>query len=309
VIKQFGAEVLRLWVAAEDYRDDIRISSEIIQRLSEAYRRFRNTCRFLLGNLDGFDPDTQKLPCQDLEEIDRWVLHRLAVLVEKVREAYESFEFHKVYHTIHNFCVVDLSAFYLDVLKDRLYCDRIDSRERRSAQTALYEILTTLTRLYAPVLPFTTEEIWGFLPPTQAGKERSVHLSRFPEPNTAYLDEQLGQRWEELLTIRGEVNQALEEARRQKKIGSSLEAHVVVSAKGRQFDVLQEYGPFLPTLFIASRVSVHPSPDEEGQPLTVVIEGASGAKCERCWNYRPSVGENPDHPTICERCRNALALS
>jgi isoleucyl-tRNA synthetase len=262
-----------------------------------------------LGNLDGFDPDTQRLPYQDLEEIDRWVLHRLAVLVEKVREAYESFQFHKVYHNIHNFCVVDLSAFYLDVLKDRLYCDRVDSRERRSAQTALYEILTTLTRLYAPVLPFTTEEIWGFLPPTQTGKARSVHLSRFPEPNTTYLDDQLAQRWEELLTIRGEVNQALEEARRQKKIGSSLEAHVAVSAKGTQLSLLKDYEPFLPTLFIASRVSLHPSPDDEGQPLKVVIEGASGAKCERCWNYRPSVGEDPDHPTICERCRNALALS
>ena len=176
VIKKYGAEVLRLWVAAEDYRDDIRISEEILKRLSEAYRRFRNTCRFLLGNLEGFNPDRDAVSYTDMEEIDQWALHRLQELTKTIFDAYESFEFHKIHHKLHNFCVVDMSAFYLDVLKDRLYCDGVDSRERRSAQTVLYEILLTITKLYAPVLPFTTDEIWSHLPATEKGYEESVHL-------------------------------------------------------------------------------------------------------------------------------------
>ncbi|MCD6353060.1 MAG: isoleucine--tRNA ligase, partial [Proteobacteria bacterium] len=183
VIKKYGAEVIRLWVAGEDYRDDIRISSEILQRLSEAYRRYRNTCRFLLGNLTDFNPDTDTVEYEDLDEIDRWALHRLQQLIINTITAYNSFEFHKIYHRIHNFCVVDMSSFYLDVLKDRLYCSRVDSRERRSAQTVMYEILLVITKLYAPILPFTTEEIWGHLPSIERGREKSVHLSRFPSPN------------------------------------------------------------------------------------------------------------------------------
>jgi len=184
--------VLRLWVAAEDYRDDIRISQEILQRLSEAYRRFRNTCRFLLGNLDGFKPDTERVAYEEMEEIDQWALHRLQEVIARVLDAYESFEFYKIYHTIHNFCVVDMSAFYLDVLKDRLYCSRADSRERRSAQTVLYEILISLVQLFAPILPFTTEEVWGQLSSINGDLGKSVHLSRFPSPKTQFVDSGLG---------------------------------------------------------------------------------------------------------------------
>ncbi len=281
VINKFGAEILRLWVAAEDYREDIRISPEIIQRLSESYRRFRNTCRFLLGNLYDFNPETDSVPYAEMEEIDRWALHRLQHILAKVLEAYESFEFHKVYHTIHNFCVVDLSAFYLDVLKDCLYCEKVNSRRRRSAQTALYEILITLTKLFAPVLPFTTEEIWDFLPIDSGKKEKSVHLSRFPSINPRYIDVELAERWEKLLKVRGEVNQALEEARRKREIGSSLEAEVVIIGKGSQFELLSQYRHLLPTLFIVSAVSLEEAEiiDKE---LVIKIKNASGSKCERC---------------------------
>jgi len=305
VINKFGAEVLRLWVAAEDYREDIRISPEIIQRLSEAYRRFRNTCRFLLGNLDGFNPETDSVPYEEMEEIDRWALHRLQHILAKVLEAYEAFEFHRVYHTIHNFCVVDLSAFYLDVLKDRLYCEKVNSRLRRSAQTALYEILITLTKLFAPVLPFTTEEIWRFLPLNPAKKEKSVHLSRFPSINPKYIDVELAERWEKLLRVRGEVNQALEEARRKREIGSSLEAEVVITGKGSQFELLRQYYHLLPTLFIVSAVSLEEA-EVVNKELEIKVKNAPGKKCERCWNYHLSVGENPDHPNICVRCVQVL---
>ena len=304
VIKKYGAEVLRLWVAAEDYRDDIRISDEILQRLSEAYRRFRNTCRFLLGNLDGFDPDTDRVSYSDMEEIDRWALHRLQELTKAIFDAYESFEFHKSYHKMHNFCVVDMSAFYLDVLKDRLYCDGVDSRERRSAQTALYEILITITKLYAPVLPFTTDEVWGHLPDTNKGYESSVHLSRFPAVHPQYLDKELATRWHNLIEIREAVNLALEEARRNKKIGSSLQASVVIRAQGTQLELLRAYESQLTTLFIVSCVRLE---EGTGKELGVSIEEAPGRKCERCWNIRESVGRHEEHPTICERCFRAIA--
>lgn len=306
VIKKYGAEVLRLWVAAEDYRDDIRISQEILQRLSEAYRRFRNTCRFLLGNLSGFNPDNDSVAYENLEEIDRWALHRLQELITKVLNAYESFEFYKIYHLIHNFCVVDMSSFYLDVLKDRLYCSKVDSRERRSGQTALYEILLALVKLFVPVLPFTTEEIWGYLLLINGRLEKSIHLSRFPSVNPQYCDTQLADQWEKLLTVRDEVNKSLEEARRNKQIGSSLEAEVVVFVRGKLLEILRKYELLLPTLFIVSRVRLEEGVNIEAPEIKVSINNAPGRKCERCWNYRESVGENQAHPTICERCWKAL---
>lgn len=305
VINKYGAEVLRLWVAAEDYRDDIRISQEILQRLSEAYRRFRNTCRFLLGNLHDFNPDTDRVAYGDMEEIDRWALHRLQQLNSDIRAAYEAFEFHKIYHKMHNFCVVDMSAFYLDVLKDRLYCDRSDSRERRSAQTVFYEILVAVTKLYAPILPFTTEEIWGHLSKGNAGTEESVHLSRFLEMKTQYRNDELESRWSSLLTIREQVNQKLEQARRDRLIGSSLEAEVVIAGRGKQLELLNQYASYLPTLFIVSKVLVE-GDGGSAPELRIIIRKAPDQKCERCWNYRESVGENAEHPTLCERCCRAL---
>jgi isoleucyl-tRNA synthetase len=222
-----------------------------------------------------------------------------------VSNAYASFEFYKIYHSVHNFCAVDLSAFYLDVLKDRLYCDKAGSQQRRSAQTVLYEVLLAITKLYAPILPFTTEEIWGFLPPRKGGYEESVHCAEFPALNAAYLDDALATRWEELLTFRNEVNKRLEEARRERKIGSGLEAEIVLTAQGKDLELLHRYEALLPTLFIVSKVTL----EEETLETTgykITVRSAPGMKCERCWNYRISVGENPDHPTICERCWKAI---
>ncbi|HNR12529.1 MAG TPA: isoleucine--tRNA ligase [Thermodesulfobacteriota bacterium] len=306
VITKYGAEVLRLWVAAEDYRDDIRISQEILQRLSEAYRRFRNTCRFLLGNLSDFNPDTDRVAYTDMEEIDRWALHRLQQLTKDIQEAYTAFEFHRIYHRMHNFCVVDMSAFYLDVLKDRLYCDGTSSRERRSAQTALYEILVAIVKLYAPIQPFTTEEVWLHLVEKTPGLEKSIHLSRFPGGQDYHWNQELDDRWNRLLELREQVNQKLEHARRDRLIGSSLAAEVVIQGTSTQLQLLSEYVSFLPTLFIVSRVSLVTTAEGNGKELTIVIRQAPDQKCERCWNFRESVGKNPDHPTICERCWKAL---
>ena len=222
VISRYGAEILRLWVAAEDYRDDIRISEEILTRLSEAYRRIRNTCRFLLGNLYDFDPEKDAVSDSQLLEIDRWILLRLQKLIARLREAYTAYEFHVVFHSLHNFCAVDLSSLYLDILKDRLYTAPASSIERRAAQTALHKILDAMVRLMATILSFTAEEVWEHLP--GAGKRAaSVHLTLFPEVEPRYLDENLEAKWDRLLEIRGEVSKALEIARKEKLIGNSLE--------------------------------------------------------------------------------------
>ncbi|MEK7679479.1 MAG: class I tRNA ligase family protein, partial [Deltaproteobacteria bacterium] len=210
VIDKYGAEVLRLWVAAEDYCEDIRISEEILKRLSEAYRRIRNTFRFILGNLYDFDPEKDSVPYPELHELDRLTLHRLAKLTEKVRRAYEEFEFHAIYHSIHNFCAVDLSAFYLDGLKDRLYTCKADSKERRAGQTVLWRLIDCLTRLLAPILVFTADEAWQFIP---GKKPDSVHLADMPDVRKDWLDEGLEKKWEKLLTIKDEITKGLEAAR------------------------------------------------------------------------------------------------
>jgi isoleucyl-tRNA synthetase len=199
-----------------------------------------------------------------------------------------------------------MSAFYLDVLKDRLYCDRVGSQERHSAQTVLYEVLVALTKLYAPILPFTTEEIWGFLPPRKGGYEESVHLSHFPEVNPSCLDDALAARWEKLLVLRDEVNRTLEEARRERQIGSALEAEIEITARGKHLELLKTYEALLPSLFIVSDVTLAEGDAPETPGIRVTVKQAPGTKCERCWNYRVSVGENADHPTICERCWEAL---
>ena len=311
VIHQYGAEILRLWVAAEDYRDDIRISQEILSRLSEAYRRIRNTCRFLLGNLYDFDPRKDSLPESQLWEIDRWILLRLQKLNSRLREAYDHFEFHIVFHALHNFCSVDLSSLYLDVLKDRLYTSPASSRQRRAAQTALYKILDTIVRLMATILSFTAEEVWEHLP---GGKDRalSIHLTLFPEIEPGYLDAKLEERWDLLLKVRGEVSKALEIARKNKLIGNSLEAAVTLHAPQKLFSFLQENATQMKDLFIVSQVALADFPPAGAQTcaevdgLSILISKAAGQKCERCWVYDPKVGENADLPTVCPRCQTAL---
>src|SRR6185369_12280530 len=251
VIKKYGAEILRLWVAAQDYRDDIRISQEILTRLSEAYRRIRNTCRYILGNIHDFDPARDSVEPARMPEIDRWALHQLELLKEKVLQSYAEYEFHVLYHAVNGFCTVELSAFYLDILKDRVYTSKKESLERRSAQTVMYRILDTLLRLIAPVLSFTADEAWQYLP---GRHESSVHLAAFPRLEPELKDDRLVERWERIMRVRAEVSKALELARAAKTIGHSLDAGVTIVAQPELLGFLREYQSELAAIFIVSRV-------------------------------------------------------
>jgi isoleucyl-tRNA synthetase len=307
LLPKYGAEVLRLWVAAEDYTEDIRLSSEILDRLADAYRRMRNTFRFLLGNLSDFQPARDRQPYASLDEVDRWVLDRLARLIDRVRRAYEEYQFHTVFHSVHNFCAVDLSALYLDVVKDRLYTSAADDPRRRAAQTTCHDIFTALARLTAPILTFTSEEAWHHLP---GARSESVHLERFPEVPLPWLDDTLKREWDRLLEVRREVARALELARARKLIGSGLEASVRITSAPEDLPaLLRAKHALLPTLFIVSRVDLGPAPagtvhyeSQEIPGLVIDVERAPGDKCERCWLRRPTVGASPAHPSLCDRC-------
>jgi isoleucyl-tRNA synthetase len=303
VINKLGADVLRLWVAAEDYKDDIKISNEILKRLADSYFRIRNTFRFLLGNLYDFHPEKDQVPYQELHEMDRWALHQLQKLIGRIREAYERFEFHTVYHSVQNFCAVEMSAFYFDILKDRLYTFSSRSQGRKSAQTALYEILKALASLMAPILSFTTEEVWRYIP-QEPGKAESVHLTSFPEVRSEYLDDTLNDRWDQIWEIRAIVTKVLEEARKDKKIGLSLDAQVHLYLPENTFPFVQFYEKDLKSIFIVSSVTLHPSKDEK--QVRAEVFPADGKKCERCWNYDVTVGVHKEHKTICHRCVEAI---
>jgi isoleucyl-tRNA synthetase len=307
VIKQSGAEILRLWVAAQDYREDLRISPEILTHLIEAYRKIRNTSRFLLSNIYDFDPSAHRVPYDQLPELDRWALMRLGELIAKVRRAYEDFEFHTIFHALNNFCSVDLSAVYLDILKDRLYTFRADSPLRRGSQTVLYEILGALAKLMAPILSFTADEIWRTLSTQLPGcsSAASVHLAAFPEADASWQDKQIADRWEQLLAHRSLVQGVLEESRREKTIGSSLEAHVHIEADADHFRFLKSYEQDLSTVFIVSKVTLAQSVGG-GDPVKVTVAKSPAGKCERCWNYREAVGKDVAHPTLCDRCLEAI---
>jgi len=311
LIKRYGAEIIRLWVAGEDYRDNIRLSEEILQRLTEAYRRIRNTCRFILGNLSGFDASRDSVPYGDMEELDRWALNRLQEMNERVQKAYDRFEFHPVFHNLHNFCVLDLSSFYLDIIKDRLYVSPPKSKARRSAQTAMKEILEVLVRLMAPILSFTADEIWQSL--RDDGRSPSVHMDLFIPVRKEYQDPDLAARWESLLKVRKEVTKALEIARRERSIGHSLDASVTLGLPADLMEQLAPYRAELNAVFIVSSARLVPSGEveagyesEEIQGLKVKVSASEDPKCERCWVHDPTVGEKSDHPTICRRCGGAL---
>ncbi len=307
VIKQYGAEILRLWVSAQNYQDDIRISPAIMSQLVEAYRKVRNTCRFLLSNLYDFDPVQHQVPYEQLPELDRWALLRLGELIPRVRQAYDDFEFHTIFHALNNFCSVDLSAVYLDILKDRLYTFRADSPLRRGSQTVLFEIVVAMTKLMAPVLSFTAEEIWRTLAAQPGGRleASSIHLSVFPEAEPVWHDIELAQRWERLLGYRTQVQGVLEGSRRDKTIGSSLEATVELRADAETYKFLQPYRKDLTTLFIVSQVELIACGEATG-PLAITVTRSSFGKCERCWNYREAVGKDATHPTLCDRCVEAV---
>jgi len=308
VIRKYGAEILRLWVAAQDYRDDVRISQEILTRLAEAYRRIRNTCRYLLGNLYDFDPATDMVPFGEMPELDRWALHQLEVLKEKVLTAYNEYEFHVLYHAVNGFCTVEMSAFYLDIIKER-YTSRKDSPERRSAQTVMYLVLESLVRLMAPVLSFTADEVWGYMPKRA---EESVHLAAFPALCPERKDEALVERWARLMAVRGEVSKALEQARVQKTIGHSLDAAVTLAAEPDLLAFLKEYAGELATIFIVSKVELAAEiagefmVAEGVKGLRISVAAAPGDKCERCWHYDEGIGGDGEHPTLCPRCVAAV---
>ncbi|HJU56409.1 MAG TPA: isoleucine--tRNA ligase [Pyrinomonadaceae bacterium] len=308
VVKDSGAEILRLWVASSNYQEDVRCSDEILQRASDAYRKLRNTARFALGNLDGFDPARHSIAEEEMLEMDRWALAKLDEVVSQVNEAYRAYEFHTVYHTLYNFATVTLSARYFDIIKDRLYTAAPRSVARRSAQTALYKIADALARMLAPLLVFTADEIWENLPPTGEGALRpaSVHVAEFPtaraEDRTALLVA-----WAHVFMYRDTVLVELEKARTAKLIGSSLEARVEIAASEYAYKVLAPYREQLRYIFIVSDVKLSRAGDEvEDEQIVVNVTRAAGEKCERCWNYSARVGESSRYPTACERCVEAL---
>jgi isoleucyl-tRNA synthetase len=306
IIRKHGAEILRLWVAAEDYRDDVRISKDILDRLTEAYRKIRNTIRYLLGNLHDFLPERDFVPYDRMEEMDRYALLLFHRLVGKVRKAYENCEFHAFFHSVNNFCSVDMSSFYLNALKDRLYCSRADDPVRRSGQSSLFTIGRDLLSLIAPVLSFTAEEAWGFLP-VYPDKPESVFLTNMPEPRDLPGGDEIADRWERILAVRTEIAQPLETARKEKRIGSDQDAFVTVSP-GPFSDLFQSHLPKIRDALIVSGLTVGEvsGPDAYRSPafpgLAVRVEKSPWRKCERCWNHTPEVGTVPATPELCGRC-------
>jgi isoleucyl-tRNA synthetase len=300
VIKESGAEILRLWVAMSDFREELRVGKQILQRVIEAYRKFRNTLRYLASNLYDFNPATDRVPLERMLEVDRFVLSRYGATAAAVLRGYERYDYPGIFQTLNQFLTVDLSAFYADVSKDCLYTFAAGSPERRSAQTAMYEMADGLARLLAPILPVTADEMWRHLPGT---REESVHLSDFPRDVERLVDTELDSRWTRLREIRDQVNGALETARQEKLIGTSLAAQVRLTASGETGALLRRYEAELPMLFIVSQVTL----DRTGpEGLTVAVTRADGEKCERCWRTVPDISRDPGRTGLCSRCVDAL---
>ncbi len=308
IIKDYGADILRLWVASSDYSDDIRLSDQILTRLADAYRKIRNTYRFILGNLYDFDVNKDALRPQEMLELDRWALSETCKLLEAATKSYEEFLFHDVFHSVYNFCVIQMSSFYLDILKDRLYISHTKSIQRRSAQTALFEILDVITKLMAPILVFTANEVWETA--HKDGEVKSVHFAEWPHLGKfqKFYNKELDEKWAQIIRVREEVLKALELKREANLIGSSLEARVwLYSPDEKLRDLLKQAQHLLPSIFIVSRVEVADNKLEEAVspaalPLMIKVDKAPGAKCQRCWNYSEYIGKNNSHPALCERC-------
>lgn len=310
VIAQYGADIIRLWAASSDYKADIRISKEILKQLSEVYRKIRNTIRYILGNTNDFNYETDKVEFKDMLELDRWALMHMQLLKKEVSAAYESYDFHVLYHAIHNFCSIEMSSYYLDILKDRLYAYKADSFERRSAQTAMYEIMLDLVVMIAPVLSFTMEEVWQFMK-KPASMPESVFMMPWPECKEEYIDEALETKWDNFIEIRSEITKVLEGARRAKTIGHSLDAKVELHATGEALAILKSVESDLATLLIVSQGQLVEGLDggveaTGREDLKVTVQAAEGEKCERCWIYSDTVGKDAEHPTVCARCAAAL---
>lgn len=314
VIKVYGADILRLWCASVDYREDVKISDNILKQMAEAYRRVRNTARYILGNSNDFNPNTDRVPYEQLMEIDKWALHKLEVLKRKVTENYDKYEFYNLFQDIHYFAGVDMSAFYLDIIKDRLYTEGTNSIERRSAQTVMTEILVTLTKMIAPILSFTAEEIWETLPEVLKDRE-SVLLTDWYKENDEYLNPEIENKWVEIIKVRKEANKSLEKARQGKDriIGNSLDAKVMLHSTDAEIQkFLVENREKLELALIVSEVEIVENIDEtftkgeEATDLYIKVLHAEGEKCERCWKYSKELGKDPEHPTLCPRCASVL---
>ena len=296
---ELGADILRLWALSSDYTSDVSISKGILKQVAEVYRKIRNTARFILGNIDGLDVNSLT-PYEELEEIDKFALIKLNKLIADCTKAYEEYDFNKAYQTINTFCVVDMSNFYLDIIKDRLYTSKPDSKERKSAQTAMYLILDALVKILAPMTCFTAEEIWKYMPHTSNENVESVMLTSYPEVNSKYENKELETKWNKIITLKENVAKKLEEARAAKVIGHSLNAKVIISAEGSDYEFLKENQDLLMTVFIVSGFEVVEGASD------IKVEVADGEKCERCWMYSTTVGEDKENPTICHRCSENL---
>ena len=306
VIKEYGADILRLWVLSSDYQSDVSLSKDILKQITEVYRKMRNTARYILGNTSDFDPDKDMVSYNELQEIDKYALLKLNDLVRKCTESYDKYDFHEAYQAINVFCVTDMSSFYLDIIKDRLYTAKANSKERRAAQTTMYIILDSLVRMLAPLTSFTAEEIWKYMNKSKNEKVESVKLTTYPEVNSQYENEELRAKWEKIVKIKEIVSKKLEEARAEKIIGHSLNAKVTLFAEGDLYKFIKENKELLQTVFIISNLEVEENQRSNEEKLGVKIEQAEGEKCERCWMYSTTVGEDKENPTICHRCSEAL---
>ncbi len=306
VIKEYGADILRLWVISSDYQSDVSLSKDILKQITEVYRKIRNTARYILGNTSDFDPDKNMVDYEDLEEIDKYALLKLNDLVKKCTHSYDNYDFHEAYQAINAFCVIDMSNFYLDIIKDRLYTAKTDSKERRAAQSAMYIILDSLVKMLAPLTSFTAEEIWKFMNKGSKEAVESVMLTDYPKPNAKYENEELRKKWEKIVDIKEIVSKKLEEARAEKTIGHSLNAKVILFAENDMFEFIKENKDLLQTVFIVSGLEIKEEQRSNEIKLGVKIEQAEGQKCERCWMYSNTVGEDKENPTICHKCSEAL---
>ena len=308
ITEKYGADILRLWVSSVDYREDVRISENILQQMSDAYRRIRNTARFLMGNLNNFDYANDKVDYKDMFEIDKWAMHKLEELKEKTTEYYDKYEFYSLFQEITYFCSMEMSSFYLDIVKDRLYCEGTTSIERRSAQTVLTEVLKVLVRIISPVLSFTADEIWERIPEALK-EEESVHLSKWIEANPEYLNEELAKKWDKIARLRREVNKKLEAERQTGLIGHSLDARVLLNIANAEYSFIKDYAENeVSDLFIVSQVKfVNDNlAESEIEGISISVEKASGEKCERCWKYDEEVGHDHNHSDVCPRCASVL---
>lgn len=306
ITDKFGADILRLWVASSDYHSDIRISQPILNQLSDAYKKIRNTARFILGNLGngtGFDPDKDSVSDDKLTELDKWALMKLDALIDKVNEGYNAFDFHIAFHAIHNFCVIDMSNFYLDIIKDRLYCEKENSELRRAAQTTMYRILSAVARLAAPIISFTAEEIWQFMPHASSDDKDSIFLNQMPEKSGITFTDEYISKWEFIYNVRETVNKLLEEKRNEKTIGKSLEAKIIAYCNEPTYAKCCSMAEQLKEVLIVSDFAVEKTDSDE---LKFEVVKAEGEKCDRCWCYSTTVGQNAEHPTLCARCANSV---